>query len=188
MPTSATGCCECSVQLRSVSMRRSPAGFTLIELLVVLVILGIMTTAVALSINTDPVRAATSDVKRLSLLLEAAMIEAQAGRRQLAWSADVAGYEFWEAESSNERERHWQPLAADERFQSHRFAAGLKIIGVANEGQALPEGALLVFRRGDPPLFRIALEGPGQAPGQPGLIELRGLPTGRVEILGAAER
>jgi len=183
MPTSATGCFE----PRSVSMRRRAVGFTLIELLVVLVILGIMTTAVALSINTDPARAATSDVKRLGLLLEAAMIEAQAGRRQLAWSADAAGYEFWEAESANERERQWQPLTTDERFQSHRFAAGLKIISVANEGQALPEGALLVFRRGDPPLFRIALEGPAPASGQAALIELRGLPTGRVQILSATE-
>ncbi|MCX7175993.1 MAG: prepilin-type N-terminal cleavage/methylation domain-containing protein [Proteobacteria bacterium] len=163
-------------------------GFTLIELLVVLVILGIMTTAVALSITTDPGRAVTSDVKRLSLLLEAAMIEAQAGRRQLAWSADAAGYEFWEAESSNERERHWLPLTADERFQSHRFAAGLHLVRLENEGLALPQGALLVFRRGDPPLFRIALESSGKQPGQAETIELRGLPTGRVEILGAAER
>ena len=162
-------------------------GFTLIELLVVMVILGIMTTAVALSISTDPARAATSDVKRLSLLLEAATIEAQAGRRQLAWSADAAGYEFWEVESSNERERHWQPLTADERFQSHRFAAGLRLVRVDNEGQVLPLGALLVFRRGDPQLFRIGLIGPVQAPGRPGLIELRGLPTGRVEILSPAD-
>lgn len=169
--------------------RKAGRGFTLIELLVVLVILGIMTTAVALSINTDPARAATSEVKRLSLLLEAAAIEAQAGRRQLAWSADASGYEFWEAEPSNERERHWQPLIADERFQAHRFAGGLRLVSVLNEGQTLPPGALLVFRRGDPPLFRIALEGPGHAtaPGQAALIELRGLPTGRVEILSAAQ-
>lgn len=163
-------------------------GFTLIELLVVLVILGIMTTAVALSITTDPGRAATSDVKRLSLLLEAAMIEAQAGRRQLAWSADATGYEFWEAESSTERERHWQPLTTDERFHAHRFAAGLHLVRLDNEGQSLPTGALLVFRRGDPPLFRIALEGPAKPSGQADLIELRGLPTGRVEILSAGER
>ena len=171
-----------------MSRRHSAPGFTLIELLVVLLILGIVTTAVALSITTDPARGVTSDVKHLSLLLEAAMIETQAGRRQLAWSADATGYEFWEAESSTERERHWQPLTADERFQSHRFAAGLRLIRLDNEGQTLPPGALLVFRRGDPPLFRIALEGPTQAAGQPELIQLRGLPTGRVEILTAAAR
>lgn len=166
----------------------STRGFTLIELLVVLVILGIMTTAVALSITTDPGRAATSDAKRLGLLLEAAMIEAQAGRRQLAWSADATGYEFWEAEPSNERERHWQPLTADERFQPHRFAGGLRLVRLDNEGLSLPLGALLVFRRGDPPLFRITLEGPGKQSGQAETIELRGLPTGRVEILGATEK
>ncbi|MFA6310308.1 MAG: prepilin-type N-terminal cleavage/methylation domain-containing protein [Sterolibacterium sp.] len=162
-------------------------GFTLIELLVVLVILGIMTTAVALSITTDPARAVTSDVKRLSLLLEAAMIEAQAGKRQLAWSSDATGYEFWEAESSNERERQWQPLAVDERFQPHRFAAGLRLIRLDNEGQELPQGSLLVFRRGDPPLFRIVLEGPVKSSGQADKIVLRGLPTGRVEILSGTE-
>ena len=187
MPTSATGCCDFCSPLRALGMGRKAAGFTLIELLVVLVVLGIMTTAVALSISTDPARAATSDVKRLSLLLEAAMIEAQAGRRQLAWSADSAGYEFWEAEPSNERERQWQPLTTDERFQSHRFAAGLKVIRVDIDGQVLPEGALLIFGRGDPPLFRIALEGPAPAPGQSTSTKLRGLPTGRVEILDATE-
>lgn len=154
----------------------------------VLVILGIMTTAVALSINTDPARAAASDVKRLGLLLEAAMVEAQAGRRQLAWSADATGYEFWEAEPSNERERHWLPLTADERFRSHRFAAGLHLVRLDNEGQTLPPGSLLVFRRGDPPLFRIALESPATSSGEAGMIVLRGLPTGRVEILERTEQ
>ena len=180
----ATGCCR-RLQPTPVSMRRLSArrGFTLIELLVVLVILSIMTTAVALTINTDPSRAVTSEVKHLSLLLEAAMIEAQAGRRQLAWSADTAGYEFWQAEASNERERHWKPLTADERFQSHRFSAGLRLVGVENEGVSLPQGALLVFRRGDPPLFRITLEGPGKQTGKPDAIVLRALPTGQVDLL-----
>lgn len=161
-------------------------GFTLIELLVVLVILGILTTAVALSISTDPRRAARSDVQHLSLQLEAAMSEAQAGRRQLAWSGDAAGYEFWEAETPNERERHWQPLTADERFQSHRYAAGLSLVRLDLEGQTLPQGAMLVFRRGDPPLFRMVLEGPRGQAGEGGRIELRGLPTGRVEIRDGA--
>jgi len=185
MPISATGLCEQNSSSRKAAVKALPLqrGFTLIELLVVIAILGIMTTAVALSITTDPRRAATADVKQLSLLLEAAMIEAQAGRRQLAWSSDGAGYEFWEADTPNERERHWQPLTADTRFHTHRFATGLRLVRLALDGQPLAQGALLVFRRGDPPLFRISLEGPQEAAGQPTMIELRSSPSGRVDVL-----
>ena len=49
-------------------------GFTLIELLVVLAIMGILTTAVALTISHSPRHAATAEIRQLSLLLEAAMI------------------------------------------------------------------------------------------------------------------
>ncbi|MFA7271075.1 MAG: type II secretion system protein [Sterolibacterium sp.] len=169
-----------------MTRRSTLRGFTLIELLVVLAILGILTTAVVLSITIDPRRAAISDVKQLSLLLEAAMIEAQAGRRQLAWSANAEGYEFWEAQTPNEHDRRWQPLTADDRFQAHRFAPGLHLVRLDVDGQSLPQGALLVFRRGDPSLFRIALAGPQGQSGQVGTIELRGLPTGRVDILNGA--
>ena len=185
MRMSGIGRCDGIRRMAAVKSRR---GFTLIELLVVLAILGILTTAVALSITTDPRRAVASDIKDLSLLLEAAMIEAQAGRRQLAWSADAAGYEFWQAETPNERERHWQPLTADERFHAHRFTAGLRLVRLDIDGQTLPHGAMLVFRRGDPPLFRIALEGPPRPSGQTSTIELRGLPTGRVDILTGTEQ
>lgn len=161
---------------------RTARGFTLIELLVVLAILGILTTSVALTITHVPRRAASADIQELSLLLEAAMIEAQAGRRQLAWSGDAAGYEFWEDQTPRERERHWQPLAGDDRFRAHRFSNGLRFTRLAIDGQLQPQGALLVFRRGDPPLFRIALEGPLESSDQAGTIELRGLPTGGIEL------
>lgn len=169
-----------------MKFRRALRGFTLIELLVVLAILGILTTAVALTISTDSRNRAASDIKELSLLLEAAMTEAQAGRRQLAWSADAGGYEFWETESASEYQRRWHPLTSDERFRAHRFAAGLQLVRLDIDGQTLPQGALLVFRRGDPPLFRIALETPPEQSGATGIVELRGLPTGRVDILSKA--
>lgn len=164
-------------------MLRAGRGFTLIELLVVLAILGILTTTVALTITHTPRRAALADIQQLSLLLEAAMIEAQAGRRQLAWSGDAAGYEFWEDRNPSERERRWQPLSGDERFQAHRFSTGLHLVRVEVDGQLQPQGALLIFRRGDPALFRLFLEGPQEQSDQAGIIELRGLPTGGVETL-----
>jgi len=173
-----------------VKFRTIQRGFTLIELLVVLAILGILTTAVALTISTDSRGKAAADIKELSLLLEAAMTEAQAGRRQLAWSADAGGYEFWESENTSEYQRRWHPLTTDERFRAHRFATGLQLVRLDIDGQTLPQGALLVFRRGDPPLFRIALETrreQHEPSGSTGIVELRGLPTGRVDILSKAE-
>jgi len=161
---------------------RSHRGFTLIELLVVLVILGILSTAVALTVAPDPRREATLEIQRLAQVLEAAMLEAQAGRRLLAWSADTEAYGFWEAERGDLHERLWKPLTGDERFGRHRFSAGLHLVSVEVEGLSLPPGALLEFPRGDPPLFRIALEGPRNESTGDGRIELRATPIGRVDI------
>jgi len=155
-------------------------GFTLIEMLVVVAIVGVLSVAVALSVTPDSRRAATADAQRLALLLEAAMLEGQAGRRQLAMSANADGYSFWVAENTPQRVRNWQPLTDDEYFHMRRLSAGLHIARIDIDGQTLPEGGLLIFRRGDPPLFRIALEGSGSAPLDP--VELRSLPNGRVEM------
>lgn len=163
----------------------SARGFTLIEMLVVVAIAGILTTAVALTTHPDPRRVAATDAQRLAVLLEAAQVEAQGGRRRLAWSATPTGYDFWEAENSLALEQRWQPLSGDETFHARHLAEGLHITRIEIDGQALPQGGLLIFRRGDPPLFHIALElsaaANSNAQGQP-TIELRGLPTGRVEI------
>ena len=88
-----------------------------------------------------------------------------------------------------QRVRDWQPLTDDTLFRSRHFDAGLRIVRIDIEGQNLPEGGLLVFRRGDPPLFRIVLESP-RAGGAPASFELRSLPNGRVELHtpDAAER
>jgi prepilin-type N-terminal cleavage/methylation domain-containing protein len=155
-------------------------GFTLIEMLVVVTIVGILSVSVALSIAPDARRTAKADVQRLALLLEAAMLEGQAGRRQLAMSANAEGYSFWVAENTPQLVRNWQPLTDDENFHARRLSAGLHIVRIDIDGQPLPEGALLIFRRGDPPLFRIALEGAASMPLDP--VELRSLPNGRVEM------
>jgi len=195
MPTSATGNCDCRRRALTLSSTQPLAGwrqrgFTLIELLVVIAIFGILTTAVALTTNPDPRRAAGVDAQRLALLLEAAQIETQAGRRQLAWSANVNadGYSFWEAQNSLGQEQRWQPLTEDERFHARRFAEGLRLTSVLIDGQPLPHGELLVFRRGDPPLFHIALEGHFSQGNPSYSIELDGQPTGRVETRTPKER
>ena len=166
---------------RSSPTQAAARGFTLIELLVVLAILGILSVAVSFSLNRDDRRANSAEVQRLALLLEAATLETQAGARQLAWSAAADGYAFWE--NLEAREQRWQPVADDERFRARRFSQGLHIERVEIDGHVLPAGGLLVFRRGDPTLFRILIDtaAPG-AVSAASTIELRGLASGRVEI------
>lgn len=177
MPISATGC-------SSAPAVASARGFTLIELLVVLVILGVLSVAATISIGPDPRRVATADVERLALLLETATIEAQAGGRQLAWSTQDDGYSFWEI--GDQRDQRWQQLNEDDRFRARRLSEGLHIARVEIDGRTLPVDGLLIFRRGDPPLFRIVLVTPKAANEQSGIIELRGMASGRVEIVTPA--
>ena len=157
-----------------------PRGFTLIELLVVLAILGVLSVAVSLTVSTDGRRAANTDVQRLALLLETATLETQAGGRQIAWSTQDDVYSFWEI--SDPLEQRWLPLSDDEGFRTRRLAEGLHINLVEIDGQALAPGALLIFNRGDPPLFRIVLALPN-ASAEGGRVELRGTASGRVELL-----
>ena len=174
MPTSATGC-------YSAPATKAVRGFTLIELLVVIVILGVLSVAATISISPDPRRAAAADVERLALLLETATVEAQAGGRQLAWSTQDDGYAFWEM--GDQRAQRWQPLNEDDRFRARHLSEGLHIERVEIDGRTLPAEGLLVFRRGDPPLFRIVLVTPKAANEPSGIVELRGMASGRVEIM-----
>jgi general secretion pathway protein H len=70
------------------------AGFTLIELMVVLVIIGIASAAVSLSLPTDRMQPLRNDAKRLALLLATASSEAQLQGSGILWLADSEGYRF----------------------------------------------------------------------------------------------
>ncbi|CAB3895624.1 type II secretion system minor pseudopilin GspH [Achromobacter ruhlandii] len=69
-------------------------GFTLIELMVVLVIVGVATAALGLSIRSDPARQLRDDAQRLVERLAAAQSEVRVDGRDIAWQADADGYRF----------------------------------------------------------------------------------------------
>ena len=69
-------------------------GFTLIELMVVLVIIGIASAAISLSIKPDPLHLLRKDAERLSQLLQVAQAEARADGRPITWRADAKGFGF----------------------------------------------------------------------------------------------
>jgi general secretion pathway protein H len=162
-PTSATG--------RS-SDRAASGGFTLIELLVVLVILGVLSSLVALTTAPDPRRAAADEATRLKLLLELALQEAQTSGRPIAWVAEGRGYRFMQADL----ERRWQAITGDDSLRPRTLAEGMRIEAIAVDGQPLPPDAWLVFASTTTPLFRIDLDS------AQGVYVLRARPDGRVDL------
>lgn len=74
--------------------RTSAAGFTLLELLVILVIIGIVASAVSLSLAPVEHRRVAHEVERLAALFRLAHDEARVSGRAIAWKADTAGYWF----------------------------------------------------------------------------------------------
>ena len=69
-------------------------GFTLIELMVVLVIIGIASAAISLSIRPDPLQLLRKDAERVAQLLQVAQAEARADGRPIVWVADAKGFRF----------------------------------------------------------------------------------------------
>lgn len=75
-------------------VRLAQHGFTLIEIMVVMVIIGIATTAIGLSIRPDPSRALRQDAQRLAQLFAIAQTEVRLDGRAIAWQAESRGYRF----------------------------------------------------------------------------------------------
>lgn len=69
-------------------------GFTLIELMVVLVIIGIASAAISLSIKPDPLHLLRKDADRVAQLLQIAQAEARADGRPINWRPDAKGFRF----------------------------------------------------------------------------------------------
>ncbi|WP_213938164.1 type II secretion system minor pseudopilin GspH [Pseudomonas sp. dw_612] len=82
-------------------------GFTLIELMVVLVIIGIASAAISLSIKPDPLHLLRKDAARVAQLLQVAQAEARADGRPITWRADAKGFRFSRRDDSGKGFDHF---------------------------------------------------------------------------------
>jgi general secretion pathway protein H len=80
--------------LAAGSKRLRATGFTLLELLVVMVVIGVATAGVSLSLRDNADSALARDAQRLASLLEAARAQARATGVAAQWQPTASGFEF----------------------------------------------------------------------------------------------
>lgn len=105
------------------SARHSRSGFTLIELLVVIVIIGIVSAVVMLSVGLlGSERALDQEARRLDSLIDLAMDEALMQGRDFGLEFLQNGYRFVEHDP---RTRQWFAVANDELLRQRQLEEGL---------------------------------------------------------------
>ncbi|WP_268798221.1 prepilin-type N-terminal cleavage/methylation domain-containing protein [Pseudomonas huanghezhanensis] len=93
------------------------AAFTLIEVMVVLVIIGIATAAITLSLGAAGDRPLREEAWRLALALQAAQSVVHADGRPIRWYFDGRGYQFIRERNDNFirdpllKPQHWENAA-----------------------------------------------------------------------------
>lgn len=136
------------MRVAGAPVRRASAGFTLIELLVVVVILGVVSGIVLLSVGIlGDDRALQQQARRLTSLIELAEEEAVMQGRELGLEFQRYGYRFVEYDPLENR---WYELANDELLRPRRLEEGFEL-ALELEGRAitLPAEAAALGRERD---------------------------------------
>lgn len=99
------------------------SGFTLIELLVVLVIIGIITSTVVLSISHSDIAVEMEvEIRRIHTLLDLAREETILQGQELALTVERDRYLFETFEDNQ-----WQPLSKDKIFRERKLQLGMEL-------------------------------------------------------------
>lgn len=119
--------------------QRALGGFTLLEMLVALVIIGVAVSTVVIVLQPDHRAAVQEEAKRLAALLELASEEATLMGTPMAWVGLAGGYEF-QARELTERGPDWGVVRGDDLLHPRSLPAGIYILNIQADGQALALG------------------------------------------------
>lgn len=149
----------CSVRLTQspkLSIVRSPKhnGFTLIEMLVVLLIMGLFVGLVSTITQPDDHALVRVEAERLAQLLELAETKSRLTGKSIAWTADRAGYRFWQLSD----DAFWSEIRDDDALRARDLPQGMTISGLQVENVRSPVNTRLEFSPYGPTLsFTIEL-------------------------------
>ena len=106
-------------------VRRAAAGFTLLEVLVVIVIIGIIASMAAISVNVlGGDHQMQQEAERLQAILVQAREEALMQSRDIGLRMDGTSFEFLEYDGRNER---WRTVVGDPLLRERTLPEGLRL-------------------------------------------------------------
>jgi general secretion pathway protein H len=130
------------------------SGFTLLEMLIVILIMGLFVGMAAGLTRPDDRALLRVEAARLAQLLDLAATKARLGGRSIAWTADAAGYRFWQFSEDT----RWSEIRDDDSFRARALPQGMAIYGLRVENAASPETMRLEFgASGATPSFALGL-------------------------------
>jgi len=149
-------------------------GFTLIEMLVVLMIMGLFVGLVSVIVQPDERAVLRLEADRLSELLDLAGTEARLTGKNIAWTADAAGYRFWRAGDNLD----WLEIRGDEPLRSRLLPQGVGVSGLQIENMPARDAMRLEFTpQGSSLAFTVVLSSGVER------YAIEGSPVGEVRVL-----
>ena len=125
----------------SVPGSKPTLGFTLLEILVVIVILGVLSTLVAVNFAEDDREKLAQETTRLALLMEYARDEAIVRGTEMAWQLNGDTYAFSYRDDSDK----WITLDDDDLFKARKFASPIQASALKIDHAAVDNDAPILF-------------------------------------------